>query len=149
MKAININNNDSNEKYDKFKKQNKIKLFIKSNIIIFVILMVIIINIIISIYQERGFSYDLTQCIFKSVNSVNNYYKKDNKKYDSVSSVFLHKNDLSDSKLGFFSKNLPTDKYTDHFYIHVYDLLLKKYLNKKNLNILEIGVKKGGSIKMW
>jgi len=44
--------------------------------------------------------------------------------------------------------NLRTDKNTFHSYLNLYENLLKskKYSAK---NILEVGIYKGGSIKMW
>ena len=44
--------------------------------------------------------------------------------------------------------NSRTDKNTWHYYLETYESL---FLNKKNsaLNILEIGVSEGGSIKLW
>lgn len=49
---------------------------------------------------------------------------------------------------GFFSKDFPTDKASQHDYIPLYDKFLAPYRNK-NVKIVEIGIKKGGSMKMW
>lgn len=42
-----------------------------------------------------------------------------------------------------------TDKGTDHNYIDVYDELLAKYQSMKGINVLEVGVFTGGSLKMF
>lgn len=42
-----------------------------------------------------------------------------------------------------------TDKYTEHSYLELYDLLLAPYCMNTGTKLLEIGVGKGGSIKLW
>ena len=42
----------------------------------------------------------------------------------------------------------PTDKDTDHSYLDVYDKLFKDF-KEKTINILEVGIWKGGSIRLW
>jgi hypothetical protein len=42
----------------------------------------------------------------------------------------------------------PTDKVTRHHYLPVYDKLFTPYRDKR-INLLEIGVKFGGSLKLW
>lgn len=42
----------------------------------------------------------------------------------------------------------PTDKGTTHRYIDIYDQLLLPYKDRK-INVLEVGVSEGGSIKLW
>jgi hypothetical protein len=44
--------------------------------------------------------------------------------------------------------NTRTDKYTIHTYLGVYDDLLK-HKKETALNVLEVGIDRGGSIKMW
>lgn len=41
-----------------------------------------------------------------------------------------------------------TDKYR-HGFIPLYDMIFAPYQGKKNLNVLEVGIKKGESIRMW
>jgi len=42
----------------------------------------------------------------------------------------------------------PTDKGTNHHYLPIYDTLFLPFKNKE-INLLEIGVKYGGSCKLW
>lgn len=42
----------------------------------------------------------------------------------------------------------PTDKGTTHCYIDSYDKLFKPF-QKKKINVLEVGVREGGSIRLW
>lgn len=48
----------------------------------------------------------------------------------------------------FKQKNYPTDKGTDHSYLETYDELFKPF-KEAHINILELGVWKGGSIQLW
>ena len=49
---------------------------------------------------------------------------------------------------GFLSRSLPTDKGTTHSYNTKYDVLFAPYQLSATA-VLEIGVKKGGSIMLW
>jgi hypothetical protein len=42
----------------------------------------------------------------------------------------------------------PTDKDTKHTYLNFYEVLFNKYKNKK-INLFEVGIKYGGSIRLW
>lgn len=46
-----------------------------------------------------------------------------------------------------------TDKGSHHFkgvtYLHIYEIFLRRFRNNVNFNILELGVKKGASLRMW
>lgn len=44
--------------------------------------------------------------------------------------------------------NYTTDKGTTHTYLDVYDKLFKPFQNKK-VNLLEVGIATGGSLKLW
>jgi len=46
------------------------------------------------------------------------------------------------------ARHFPTDKEDKHNYTLYYDILFEPYL-RKDISILEIGVKKGGSLKLW
>lgn len=52
-------------------------------------------------------------------------------------------------KLSDIHTKYSTDKGTDHNYIEVYDELLAKYQKLKDINVLEVGVFTGGSLKMF
>lgn len=41
-----------------------------------------------------------------------------------------------------------TNKELHHYYLHIYDFLFFKYKNRK-VDILEVGVRRGGSILLW
>jgi hypothetical protein len=45
-------------------------------------------------------------------------------------------------------KEYPTDKGTSHHYLPIYDIWFAPFKNKE-INLLEIGVKYGGSCKLW
>lgn len=87
-----------------------------------------------------GFGNILVQCFYKSYQNQENY-KKSGKHWSSLKEM------LGDTA-GFFSKDFPTDKASQHDYIPLYDKFLSEYRNK-DVKLLEIGIKKGGSIKMW
>lgn len=50
---------------------------------------------------------------------------------------------------GWFQPTFPTDKGHWHNYLESYDYIFANYRDQPQLNILEIGVKKGGSIALW
>lgn len=92
-------------------------------------------------------SHALNQCLFKSVFPVDTY-RKSSQVFSSVTGVLAAHNGG-----GFSSATLPTDKATLHNYGPTYDVLMKPYHNdaaaSKPVRILEVGVKKGGSLKLW
>ena len=97
--------------------------------------------------QHGGFVYTMGQCAWKSYASLDGYHKS-GRVYTSVSGVFSSAADDADS--GFYSQQLPTDKQTKHSYAEgVYDKVMAPYQLLPSVGVLEIGVKKGGSIKLW
>jgi hypothetical protein len=52
---------------------------------------------------------------------------------------------------GFLDSNFPTDKCSSrHDYLRFYDSFLHQYQQRVNgINLLEVGVKNGGSLKLW
>lgn len=50
---------------------------------------------------------------------------------------------------GFYNVRLPSDKGSTHNYTAYYDQLLQPYVGRRNVNILEVGVKMGGSLMLW
>ena len=98
---------------------------------------------VVSIFNQQGAAYIFTQCLYKSFMSIEEY-SKSGKVYDTVSSVLMEGNNA-----GPFSKDYPTDKLTNHpSYVALYDMILKPYQQNASA-VLEIGVKKGGSLKLW
>ena len=98
--------------------------------------------VVVSLLNQHGAAYIFTQCLYKSFMSIDEYSKSGNV-YDTVSSVLI------DGNAGPFSKDYPTDKLTNHpSYVALYDMILKPYQQNATA-VLEIGVKKGGSLKLW
>jgi len=96
----------------------------------------------------QGFGNILVQCIFKSVYS-QDLYSKSGAKFDKVTDVLYQtKQSGGEADHGYFAVDFPTDKEDLHNYTRYYNMLLQPYI-ALDINILEIGVKKGGSMKMW
>jgi hypothetical protein len=89
----------------------------------------------------QGFGNIVVQCLWKSFQSQENYRRTGANDTASLS-------DIIGSHSGFFSGDYPTDKAAQHDYIPYYDSFFQPY-RSRNVNLLEIGVKKGGSLKMW
>lgn len=92
----------------------------------------------------EGFGNILVQCVFRSYASID-HFQKSGKVWTSATSILLSAKDAS---LGMLGTEFPTDKMERHNYTAYYDLLLQPYLTR-DVNVLEIGVKKGGSLKLW
>eukprot|EP01105_Mastigella_eilhardi_P014744 TRINITY_DN3359_c0_g1_i1.p1 TRINITY_DN3359_c0_g1~~TRINITY_DN3359_c0_g1_i1.p1 ORF type:complete len:283 (-),score=76.50 TRINITY_DN3359_c0_g1_i1:394-1191(-) len=78
-------------------------------------------------------------------------YRKTGKTYDSPSEVLLTANTFSKETMAskqFSGGAYPTDKANIHYYLQHYKELFEPY-KLKDINILEIGVKLGGSIALW
>ena len=66
----------------------------------------------------------------------------DQRFFPSVSSVLI------EGEAGPLSRDFPTDKLKNHpSYLAIYDMILKPYQNASG--VMEVGVKKGGSLKLW
>ena len=88
--------------------------------------------------------HTLVQCVFKAYKPVDTYAKS-GARYDSLSAVLA-----AHGGGGWGSPTLPTDKATTHDYIRTYDELMRPYAEMSDgARVLEVGVKKGGSIKLW
>lgn len=92
--------------------------------------------------------YTTGQCIFKSYMPVDSYTRS-GKEFASISAVldFHHGG-------GFSSATLPTDKASLHAYQVIYDQVMGAYkqpvaTESVEMNLLEIGVKKGGSLMLF
>jgi len=94
-------------------------------------------------YLKHGFSFVLLQNMWKSYGSLDNY-RKSGLSFESASAVL---NSESGSQ-GFMSQEFPTDKQMPHNYTVYYDRIFQPYVHR-DVNVLEVGVKKGGSIKLW
>jgi cephalosporin hydroxylase len=92
--------------------------------------------------------------LFNKLNLKFNLKEKNNEKintqfYDKIKQLKEELNLNNQKKIDnifFKNKIYKTDKNTIHSYIKVYNLLFD---NLKNINLLEIGVQYGGSLKMW
>lgn len=49
----------------------------------------------------------------------------------------------------YFIKNTSGDIFKWHHYFEIYHMFFNRFRQKKNVQILEIGVKKGGSLNLW
>ena len=87
--------------------------------------------------------HTLVQCVFKAYKPVD-AYAKSGAQYESLSDVLT-----AHGGGGWGSNTLPTDKATTHDYIRTYDELMRPYAESDGARVLEVGVKKGGSIKLW
>jgi len=83
------------------------------------------------------------QCVFKAYYPIDNFVKS-RRTYESLTEVIA-----DNSGGGWSSATMPTDKATSHDYLKVYDILLAPYQKKGAVSLLEIGVKKGGSMQLF
>ena len=94
-----------------------------------------------SLLNQQGAAYTFTQCVYKSIMSIDDY-SKSGRFFPNVSSVLI------EGEAGPLSRDFPTDKLKNHpSYLAIYDMILKPYQNASA--VLEVGVKKGGSLKLW
>ena len=56
---------------------------------------------------------------------------------------------IAPSQVGWLSRRFPTDKGSYHDYLRLYDALFEPYREVTGLRLLEVGVKKGGSLVLW
>jgi hypothetical protein len=56
---------------------------------------------------------------------------------------------VAPSQAAWFSTQFPTDKGGYHDYLPIYDALFAPYRTRKDVRLLEVGVKKGGSLVLW
>jgi len=97
----------------------------------------------------QGAGNIFVQCVFKSFWSQDTYTKS-GKQFSKVTEV-LSQEGIDN---GYFAYHFPTDKEDLHNYTRYYDTLFAPYVVSSHLDsthfaILEVGVKKGGSLKMW
>jgi len=75
-------------------------------------------------------------------------YRKSGQYFQNVSQVFDTFASPSGMS-GFLNYRLPSDKVSSHNYNDYYDVVLTPYVNRIQVNILEFGVKIGGSLMLW
>ena len=89
----------------------------------------------------RGDLLPFALCVYKTVAPLDQY-SRSGRSYANVSAV------AAALGSGWLSATLPTDKANVHTYTRHYDSLLAPYQTDARA-VLEIGVKKGGSLKLW
>ena len=112
---------------------------------------VLVFYVVITIYQqsirESGVGHTLVQCIWKSF-AAQDTYSRITTSASSAAQWHNVTHLLTSHSHGFLGHEFPTDKAVRHNYTLNYDWLLEPYRNSAK-NVMEIGVKKGGSLKLW
>jgi hypothetical protein len=98
--------------------------------------------------EMKSFLWNMAMCAHRSFHPTTSYSRNHSTTFDpnrNVTSI------LSAAGSGFLadSSGFATDKMTAHSFAATYDWLLAPYRDMRELNALEIGVKKGGSLKLW
>jgi hypothetical protein len=86
----------------------------------------------------QSFGNILVQCFYRSYYPVESYYKK-----KTISDLTV----ICGGK-GFLDDEYPTDKCDEHDYVYHYNEFFKKF-QEKDVIVVEVGVKNGGSLKLW
>jgi hypothetical protein len=104
-----------------------------------------------------GRAYRLVQYVYYRVGSLD-AYQKSGESFDSAAHALRQAETpfwgrvverLAPSQAGWFSSRFPTDKGGYHDYVSRYDALLAPYRSRPDVWLLEVGVKKGGSLVLW
>lgn len=91
----------------------------------------------------------VNKCVYQSYRRASGGYRKSGRQFQNVSDVF-RAFQSSVGLRGFLNFQLPSDKAAgDHNYNEYYDELLAPYVQKTTAQVLEIGVKMGGSLMLW
>jgi hypothetical protein len=107
--------------------------------------------------SSRGPAYRFVQWFFYRYASLERY-RKSGRRYDGAREVMEEHGGgrlpalvsrIVPSQAGWFSRRVPTDKGDYHDYLRRYDRLLRPYMDQEGLRLLEVGVKKGGSMVLW
>lgn len=104
-----------------------------------------------------GLPYRVVQYVYYAFGSLETYQKTNDvhrgitDMIDSQSRSFVESliRQVVPSQAGWFSARFPTDKGTYHGYAEKYDALLTPYRTLNQVRLLEVGVKKGGSLVLW
>ena len=94
-------------------------------------------------FAFREHSVSIALCVWQSFSPPSQSYSRSDRAYQNLSAVI----DAYGGG-GWLSPSLPTDKATVHSYVRVYDTLLAP-LRSSVAAVLEVGVKKGGSLVLW
>eukprot|EP00727_Mastigamoeba_balamuthi_P000052 m51a1_g10043 hypothetical protein (290) ;mRNA; f:26731-27706 len=99
--------------------------------------------------REGTFSYTMVQCAWKSWASLDSTYRKSGRVWNSLDDIGEGLVTMAVGDVGgFLNERMPTDKAGRHNYTTLYDSLLAVY-RAGDITLLEVGVKKGGSIVLW
>lgn len=104
-----------------------------------------------------GYAYRVTQYLYYSFRSLNSYQKGNHEGQSLLELLDAQPPSVIDSVIGrifpgqkgWFATRFPTDKGTLHNYVGYYDALFSPYRTQGDLRLLEVGVKKGGSLVLW
>lgn len=107
--------------------------------------------------SSRGPAYRVVQWFYYRFASLEQY-RKSGRRYRGAREIMKQNGGerlpaivsrIVPSQGGWFSRHVPTDKGSYHDYLRHYDRLLRPYMNQEGLRLLEVGVKKGGSMVLW
>lgn len=105
----------------------------------------------------EGWASRVVQLVYYRIGSLESY-RKSGRVHESAEAVLRASGEpalrplverIAPSQVGWFSRRLPTDKGTYHGYLPIYDAVLAPYREVPGLRVLEVGVKKGGSLVLW
>lgn len=104
-----------------------------------------------------GLPYRLLQSVYYSFASLEGYQKSGRRYASATEIVGSQERSVADaivgriapSQKGWLAKGFPTDKGAYHDYLRAYDALLAPYRTLGGVTLLEVGVKKGGSLALW
>lgn len=104
-----------------------------------------------------GWAYRVVQRLYYRFGSLDGY-QKSGRTFASAREVIASGGEpvlgsvlrrVAPSQVGWFSARFPTDKGHYHDYVGHYDQLLAPYRERGGTWLLEVGVKKGGSLVLW
>jgi hypothetical protein len=107
--------------------------------------------------SSRGPAYRFVQWFYYRYASLEQY-RKSGRRYRGARDVMERNGGdrlpavvsrIVPSQAGWFASRVPTDKDSYHDYLRHYDRLLRPYMDQEGLALLEVGVKKGGSMVLW
>jgi hypothetical protein len=110
-----------------------------------------------SAWTGRGPASRIVQYLYYRVGSLDDYQKSGREfsnarqVWESGGAPVLERiiGRIAPSQVGWFSARFPTDKGSWHGYLDLYDGLIAPYLRTPGVRLLEVGVKKGGSLVLW
>jgi hypothetical protein len=110
-----------------------------------------------SAYTGTGWASRIVQFLYFRVGSLDEY-QKTGQVFGAAVEVFASGGDpvlapviarVAPDQVGWFSRRFPTDKGAYHDYLPKYDALFAPYRELDAPRLLEVGVKKGGSLVLW